>query len=256
MWRAFDASAVALRKDLQNVLGLKARQTPAPHWPPRACHRSLVRTSTRTCTCTCTHATRAEALLAARACLNCVSHFPRALLTRCAAAAADVRVAWCAPRAQLVAAEMGAKYIATLPDAGAGQGVFVPGFQSIGEDLLKVTHASSYNWFVVVDDAQRAAFEASAVVAAQREDPSGALAAQVAALGIREAVPKGGANSSGPATAFQRASPAPFYVARWSSVPRDDPGLLAARLQDLYRDPLRKARARARTAPRVNDVRI
>jgi hypothetical protein len=139
---------------------------------------------------------------------------------------------------------MGAKFIATLPDAGAGQGIFVPGFQSIGEDLLKVTHASSYNWFVVVEDAHRAAYEASAVVAAQREDPSGALAAQVAAMGIREAVPKGAANSSTPGApaGFKRASTAPFYVARWTAVPRSEPGLLATRLQDLYRDPLRKAR--------------
>jgi hypothetical protein len=45
---------------------------------------------------------------------------------------------------QVVAAEMGAKYISTLPDAGGGQGIFVPGFQSIGEDMLKITSSSSY----------------------------------------------------------------------------------------------------------------
>jgi hypothetical protein len=146
---------------------------------------------------------------------------------------------------------MGAKYISTLPDAGAGQGIYVPGFQAIGEDLLKVTRSSSYNWFVVVDDAQRPAFEASAVAAAQREDPTGALAAQVAALGIKQALPKGANRTSsssssggggvpGAPAGFQRASAAPFYVVRWTSVPRNDPGLLAGRLQDLYRDPLRR----------------
>jgi hypothetical protein len=54
MWRAFDASAVALRKDMQNVLGLKARaraqrsinaqRIPASPPPPAAVH-ACARTS-------------------------------------------------------------------------------------------------------------------------------------------------------------------------------------------------------------------
>ena len=85
----------------------------------------------------------------------------------------------------------------------------------------------------MVLDANRAAFEASAVAAAAQEDPSGVLAAQVASRGISKK------NSNG---TFSRAPPAPFYVARWLAAPADDAGLLAARLQDLYMDQNRKAR--------------
>ena len=87
-----------------------------------------------------------------------------------------------------------------------------------------------------MSDANRAAFEASAVAAAAQEDPSGALAAQVASHGISKR------NSNG---TFSRVPPAPLYVARWLSAPADDAGLLATRLQDLLNDPVRKARRNA-----------
>ena len=127
---------------------------------------------------------------------------------------------------------MGAKYISSLPDASAGQGVFVPGFQSIGADLLTVTESSSFNWLVVVLNANRAAFEAAAIPAAAAEDPSGVLAAQVAAYGIRDRD-----NVTG---GFKRAVTAPLYVVRWSTSPRGDPGLVANHLQNIYSDAFRQ----------------
>jgi len=133
---------------------------------------------------------------------------------------------------QVLASVMGAKYIATLPDASSGAGVFESGFQAIGEDLLTITQSSSFNWIVVVLDEQRAAFEASAVAAAQSEDPSGVTAAQVAAYGIRD--------YDASTRTFHRASQAPLYVVRWSTSPRGDSSLLANHLQNLYTDAFRK----------------
>jgi hypothetical protein len=94
----------------------------------------------------------------------------------------------------------------------------------------------------LVDDAQRASFEASAVVAARREDPSGLLAAQVAALGIRSR------NASGQLVSAPRA---PLYIVRWSAVPRGDAGLRAVRLQDLYSEPQRRVRFDCRVSSLV-----
>lgn len=134
---------------------------------------------------------------------------------------------------------MGAKYISTLPDASAGDGRFVPGFQAIGVDLLRITQSSSYNWLVIVLDAQRARFEASAVVAARSEDPSGTLAAQVVAMGIRQRDDEASA-------AFHAAVRAPLYVVRWTTSPRGDPSLRANHLQDIYSDTYRQARSACR----------
>ena len=133
---------------------------------------------------------------------------------------------------KVLSAEMGAEYLATLPDASGGGGTFMPGFQSIGDDLLKVTQSTSFNWLVVVADAQRAAFEASAVVAAQLEDPGGGLAAQAATDGIREY------NSS--TGQFHPAARAPLYVVRWVTLPSDDPTARVNFLQNVYSDPVRR----------------
>jgi hypothetical protein len=126
---------------------------------------------------------------------------------------------------------MGAKYIATLPDASGGGGSFLPGFQAIGEDLLSITQSESLNWLVVVADEQRTAFEAAAVRAAEAEDPSGALAAQAAATGIRELNASSGQ--------FQAAAKAPLHAVRWATSPRADPTLRLNRLQNLYSDAFR-----------------
>ena len=123
---------------------------------------------------------------------------------------------------KVLSAEMGAKFIATLPDASGGGGTYDPGYQAIGEDLLQITQSSSFNWLVAVADAQRSAVEASAVAAALVEDPSGKLAAGVASLGIRDF------NSS--SGKFLAAPTAPLYVVRWSALPRDDPSLQKNRL--------------------------
>jgi hypothetical protein len=139
---------------------------------------------------------------------------------------------------------MGAKYISTLPDASAGGGRFEPGFQSIGADLLRITASSSYNWLVIVLEAQRAAFEASAVVAARAEDPSGALAAQVAAMGIRQR------DDEASGSVFHAALRAPLYVVRWSTSPRGDPALRANHLQDIFSDTYRQARSACTTCGR------
>ena len=147
-----------------------------------------------------------------------------------AAAAATQRTLQTQLNLKVLAVEMGAKFIATLPDASGGGGTFEPGFQAFGEDLLTITQSESLNWAVVVADEQRAAFEASAVRAAQVEDPSGALAAQ-ATLGIRELNASTGQ--------FHAAARAPLYVVRWLTSPRSDPTLQINRLQNLYSDAFR-----------------
>jgi hypothetical protein len=73
---------------------------------------------------------------------------------------------------------MGAKFISSIPLPVDGGAVNIPGFQAFGEDLINVTRASAAMWLTLVTDAQRPAFEAAALAAAARIDPSGALASQ------------------------------------------------------------------------------
>jgi hypothetical protein len=114
---------------------------------------------------------------------------------------------------------MGAKYIASLPDAGSGRGVYIPGFQSFAEDLLNVTRGVLSTWLTIVTDEQRPAFEAAAVETAARLEPSGALARQVAADGIRVAT----LDADGLLRGFERAPAAPLYTAAWAHAPRTLP---------------------------------
>ncbi len=110
---------------------------------------------------------------------------------------------------------MGAKYIASLPSAGRGGGVNVPGFQSFADDLTNVTRASAVSWFTIVPDAQRAAFEAAALSVARSVNASSApalarLARQVQAYGIRAPL---GADADGAPANFQRAPQSDTYIA-------------------------------------------
>jgi hypothetical protein len=119
---------------------------------------------------------------------------------------------------------MGAKYIASLPSAGRGGGVNVPGFQSFAEDLLNVTRSSVASWLTIVPDTQRAAFEAAALAAAlamaRPTNASNTLAAlarlarQVEAYGIRAPLGSNSSINDGSApTDFQRAQQSDTYVA-------------------------------------------
>lgn len=132
-----------------------------------------------------------------------------------------------------MAAELGAKYIATMPPDASVDGLLIPSFQSIGADILTITNSATFGWFTVVENVNRSAFEAAAVVAAQKQDPSGALAAQ-ASVGITLKTDSG---------AFFRAPTAPFYFVRGASVPVADQNLVMARLQDIYAIPTRTVRA-------------
>ena len=150
-------------------------------------------------------------------------------------------------------AEMGAKYISSLPGAGGGLGVHISGFQAFGEDLLNVSGAQVATWLQLVTDAQRPEFEAAAVVAAQLVDPSGALAAQVRAEGIR--VSNGSA--MGPVARFERAPPSPFYVAAWANAPRGVPRLQDYALFDVHSNPLRRVvldTVLATGAPAISEI--
>jgi hypothetical protein len=114
------------------------------------------------------------------------------------------------------------RYLSDLPDTGGGRGVNIPGYMAFAADLLNITQASATGWLVQVTDAQRPSFEANALDTAQRLDPSGALAAQVAAQGIHEAPP----GTVGVPSAFVRAPPAPQYVAVWATQRRPPPSPL------------------------------
>ena len=133
---------------------------------------------------------------------------------------------------KVLAAQTGAQYLVLLPDPSAGGGTYEPGFQAVGESLLNITRSTSFIWLVVVADAQRADFEAGALRAAQLQDPSGQLAAQVAQDGIREYNASTGQ--------FHPAARAPLYVVRWGTLPRDDPSLKLNHLQNIYNDPFRQ----------------
>jgi hypothetical protein len=146
-------------------------------------------------------------------------------------------------------AEMGAKYIASLPDVGAGRGVFIPGFQALAEDLLNVSNAQVGTWLMLVTDAQRPAFEAAAAQAATRLDPSGELEQQVLSDGIRVSVPGG----QGAVSGYMRAPPAPLYVAAWANAPRSVPRLENYFLFDAFSEPVRRA-ALQRVLVRVLDL--
>ena len=134
---------------------------------------------------------------------------------------------------------MGAKYIASLPDIGIGRGVFIPGFLSFAEDLVNVTRASVVTWLPLVADADRAAFEANAVDAALVQDPSGALAAQASAYGIRARDPSSLPDAA--VVSFIRAPQAPLYAAAWANAPRSIPRLNDYFLFNDYGEPLRRA---------------
>jgi hypothetical protein len=114
---------------------------------------------------------------------------------------------------------MGAKYIGSLPSAGQGRGVHIPGYQSFATDLLNVSHASATEWMLLVSEAQRPAFEAAAADAAGRPDPSGALRAEVLADGIRAVAPD--TPRGVVPTRFVRAPPAPLHAAVWATAPRN-----------------------------------
>ncbi len=150
-------------------------------------------------------------------------------------------------------AQMGAKYIASLPDVGGGRGAYIPGFRVLGEDLQNVSGATLSAWIMLVTDAQRPAFEAAAAEAAAQLDPSGALRAQVLAQGIRT-----GAISDAQlqAPAFVRAPPAPLYAAVWAYAPRSLPHADYF-LFNPYAEPLRRAamdRVLATAAPAMTDL--
>jgi hypothetical protein len=150
-------------------------------------------------------------------------------------------------------AVMGAKYISSLPDVGGGGGVNIPGFRTFGEDLQAVSGATLSAWIMLVTDEQRPAFEAAAADAAARLDPSGALAAQVAATGIRQGA-IGEARLEAPA--FVRAPAAPLYAAVWAYSPRSLPHADYF-LFNPYAEPLRHAAmdaVRATSAPAMTDL--
>jgi hypothetical protein len=151
-------------------------------------------------------------------------------------------------------AVMGAKYISSLPDVDRGLGVHIPGFQAFGEDLQNVSGATLSAWIMLVTDAQRDAFEAAAADAAARLDPSGALAAQVRATGIRTGVISASALA---APAFTRAPRAPLYAAVWGYAPRTTPPLADYFLFNPYAEPLRRAAmdaVMATGAPAMTDL--
>jgi hypothetical protein len=148
---------------------------------------------------------------------------------------------------------MGAKYISSLPDVGGGGGVHIPGFRAFGEDLQAVSGATLSAWIMLVTDEQRPAFEAAAAEAAARLDPSGALAAQVVATGIRQGA-IGEARLEAPA--FVRAPAAPLYAAVWAYAPRSLPHADYF-LFNPYAEPLRHAAmdaVRATSAPAMTDL--
>jgi hypothetical protein len=147
---------------------------------------------------------------------------------------------------------MGAKYIASLPDAGGGRGVHIPGFQSFAEDLLNVTRGVLSTWLTIVTDEQRPAFEAAATEAAARLDPSGALARQVVADGIRVAT----LDADGLLRGFERAPAAPLYTAVWGHAPHTLP-LDQYFLFNPPGEPLRRAaleRALRTSSPAMTDL--
>jgi hypothetical protein len=111
---------------------------------------------------------------------------------------------------------MCSRYVAGLPDVGAGRGVNIPGFEAFGDDLLSVTRARHATWLSIVNDDQRPTFEANAAAAAAQLDASGALGRQVQADGIRAAVLDA---ATGARAGYVRAPPAPLYVAAWAHSP-------------------------------------
>jgi hypothetical protein len=203
-----------------------------------------------------------------RACVHALSRYARCLLARAGRASElhSFHLQFDASVVQLQAdfqsrlntlvktAVMGGRYISSLPDDGAGRGAHIPGFQAFGEDLQAVSGATLSAWIVLVTDAQRAAFEAAAVAAAARLDPSGALAALVRETGIRTGAIS---NSSLAAPAFTRAPPAPLYAAVWSYAPRTPPLFSDYFLFNPYAEPLRRAAmdaVRASGAPAMTDL--
>ena len=112
---------------------------------------------------------------------------------------------------------MGAKYVAGLPDVGAGLGVFIPGYISFAEDLLAVTDASVASWVTLVTDSERPAFEARAAQAATRIDPTGAYLAEVQRRGIGQ---RSNLSSSGGINRITRREPQPLYSVVWANAPR------------------------------------
>jgi hypothetical protein len=149
---------------------------------------------------------------------------------------------------------MGAKFIASLPDAAASRGAGIPSFQSFAAELLNVTGARVATWLTLLTDAERPAFEAAAVETAARLDPSGALARQ-AADGIRVAAFTN--NITGGVRSYVRAPPAEMYTAAWTNAPRDLPRQSDFFLFNSYAEPLRRAAMRrviATGLPAITDM--
>ena len=139
---------------------------------------------------------------------------------------------------QELAAQMAAKYVAGLPDAGAGLGAFIPGFIAFGEDLIAVTGGSLISWNTLVTDPERPAFEARAAEAARRIDPSGAYLAEVQRRGIGQ---RSNASNTGGIALMARQEQRPFYAAGWATAPRTLARGEQFFLFDGLSDPLRRA---------------
>ena len=149
---------------------------------------------------------------------------------------------------------MGAKYIAGLPDKGAGLGVYIPRFQNFADDVISVTDASAASWLTLVIDSERVAFEQRAQEAATRIDPSGEFLKEVQSRGIGQR-----ANSSAPGGIgqFVRRDQAPFYVVAWANTPRNLTRGSHYFLYDAYSDTMRRAaidRMLATGQPAITDM--
>ena len=107
-------------------------------------------------------------------------------------------------------------YVSSRPPAEIGRGANIGPFEGFASGLNNMTRTSAFTWLQLVNETRRPAFEAAAVDAAQRLDPSGALAAQVRTFGIRAAT-----NGAEPAQSgsFARAPPAPLHAVMWAGSP-------------------------------------
>ncbi len=58
--------------------------------------------------------------------------------------------------------------LSTFPATGRGQGVYLPRFMTMTAALLHISNSSYATWLYIIDDADRALFEANANAAAAR----------------------------------------------------------------------------------------